>query len=141
MKLLRTLTATAVAAVLGLASAAVFAQAASAPAATPGIDKRQLRQEQRTEQGQASGALTTRENRRLEHQQARIERAEDKAKADGTVTAGERKRLHGMQDHASKRIHRQKHDAQTQGGHQHNGQRRMPPSGPGTGPSAAPGGN
>jgi hypothetical protein len=55
MKPLRTLTATAIATVLGLASAAVFAQAASAPAATPGIDKRQQRQEQRIEQGQASG--------------------------------------------------------------------------------------
>ena len=93
-------------------SAAVLAQAASGPAATPGIDKRQERQEKRIEQGQASGTLTKRENRRLEHQQARIERAEDKAKADGTVTAGERKHLHGMQDKASKRIHRQKHDAQ-----------------------------
>lgn len=116
MKLHRTLTTAALAAVLGLSSAAVFAQAASAPAATPGVDKRQQRQEQRIEQGQASGALTARESRRLEHQQARIERAEDKVKADGSVTAGERKHLHHMQDHANKRIHRQKHDAQTRTG-------------------------
>jgi hypothetical protein len=109
MRLIPLLTST----LLGLSSAAVFAQAASAPAATPGIDQRQQKQEQRIEKGQASGALTQRENRRLERQQARIEQAEDKAKADGQVTAGERKKLHGMQDKASHRIYRQKHDAQT----------------------------
>ena len=124
MRFIPSLTAT----LFGLASAAVFAQAASGPAATPGIDKRQQRQEQRIEQGQASGALTKRENRRLEHQQAHIERAEDKAKADGKVTAGERKHLHAMQNKASRNIHHQKHDAQVVPGSKAAGQAQMPPS-------------
>jgi hypothetical protein len=108
MRLLNTLAASA----LSLASAAVFAQAASSSAATPGIDKRQARQEQRIDQGVASGQLNKRETHRLEREQAAINRAENKAKADGTVTAQERKRLHRMQDAASKDIHHQKHDAQ-----------------------------
>ena len=124
MKLIPTLTAT----MLGLATAAVFAQAASGPAATPGIDMRQQRQEQRIEQGQASGALTKRENRHLEHQQAHIGRAEDKAKADGKVTAGERKHLQAMQNRASRNIHHQKHDAQAVPGSKAAGQGQMPPS-------------
>jgi hypothetical protein len=97
---------------LSLVSAAAFAQAASAPAATPGIDKRQANQEQRIDQGVASGQLTKREAHRLEREQNAVNRAEGKAKADGTVTAQERKQLHRMQDHASKDIRHQKHDAQ-----------------------------
>ena len=96
---------------LGLASVAAFAQA-TGPAATPGIDKRQANQEQRIDQGVASGQLTKRETRRLEREQTAINKAEDKAKADGTVTAQERKKIHVMQDRASKDIHHQKHDAQ-----------------------------
>ena len=121
---------------LGLAAATgAFAQtpapaAAANPAATPGIDARQARQEQRIDQGVASGQLNKRETRRLDREQGAINRVENKAKADGTVTAQERKRLHHMQNHASKDISRQKHDAQ----------QRMPPSGPGTGPSMSPGG-
>ena len=97
---------------LSLGSMAVLAQSASAPAATPGVDQRQARQEQRIEPGQASGALTPREARRLDHQQAHIAGAESHAKADGTVTRAERKRLHHMQDHASQNIRHQKHDRQ-----------------------------
>ena len=116
---------------LAVASGAFAQTAAPAnPAATPGIDARQARQEQRIDQGVASGQLNKRETRRLDREQGAINRAENKAKADGTVTAQERKRLHHMQGHASKDISRQKHDAQ----------KRMPPSGPGTGPSVSPGG-
>jgi opacity protein-like surface antigen len=97
---------------LSLASAAAFAQAASSPAGTPGIDKRQARQEQRIDQGVASGQLNKRETHRLEREQAAINRTENKAKADGTVTPQERKKIHLMQDRASKDIHHQKHDAQ-----------------------------
>ncbi len=101
---------------LSLLSAAAFAQAASAPAATPGIDKRQAQQEQRIDQGVASGQLTRREAHRLEREQNAINRVEGNAKADGTVTAQERKKLHRMQGHASKDIHHQKHDAQHRAG-------------------------
>ncbi|WP_140626939.1 hypothetical protein [Methylibium rhizosphaerae] len=100
---------------LSMLAATSFAQdaAASAPGThKPRIDARQARQEQRIDQGIASGELTQRETRRLEREQAVINRAEDKARADGTVTTAERKRLHKMQDHASRDIRRQKHDGQ-----------------------------
>jgi hypothetical protein len=98
---------------VALAFAAFAAQAQSAgPAATPGIDKRQANQEKRIDQGVASGQLTRREARRMERQQAAVDRAEDKAKADGVVTKAERARLHNQQDRTSRRIYRQKHDAQ-----------------------------
>lgn len=124
------------AALLCLTCAGAWAQAAAAPAATPGIDQRQQTQEQRIDQGQASGQLTRRESRKLDHQQARINRTESAAKADGVVTPGERKHLHALQNHASKSIHHQKHDAQKQPG----AKRVMPPSGPGTGANTSPGG-
>lgn len=97
--------------------ALVAALAAAAPAFaqnadTPRIDQRQARQEQRIDQGVASGELTKRETRRLDAQQDRIDRAENRAKADGTVTKAERRHLTKMQNHASHDIARQKHDAQ-----------------------------
>jgi hypothetical protein len=102
------------AAVLALSALGAAAQtAASAPGTrTPRIDQRQAQQEKRIDQGIASGELTRREAHRLERQQGAINRAEDKAKADGSVSAAERKRLAAAQRHASKRIYRQKHDAQ-----------------------------
>jgi hypothetical protein len=110
MTTLRTL---AVAVTLAVASIGAFAQAASAPAATPGIDQRQASQEQRIDKGIASGTLNKRETRRLEKEQVAVNKAEDKAKADGTVTKKERRHLHKMQNKASKDIYQQKHDAQT----------------------------
>jgi hypothetical protein len=105
------------AALLAFAGFAASAQtAAPAPGAnTPRIDQRQANQEQRIDQGIASGQLTQRETRRLEKEQAHINKVEDKAKADGTVTAQERKRLTAMQNHSSRDIRRQKHDKQTAG--------------------------
>ncbi len=99
-------------AALAFASLAGFAQAAPDPAATPGVDNRQARQERRIDQGVASGELTQREVRRLDREQNVVDTAENKAKADGTVTAAERKRLHRMQNRSSRDIRRQKHDAQ-----------------------------
>ena len=86
--------------------------APAAQPATPRVDTRQAHQDQRIEQGVASGQLTARETRRLEREQQHIARVETRAKADGQVTPQERKRLHHLQDRASRDIHRQKHDAQ-----------------------------
>ena len=94
---------------LGLAAPALAADGA---ASTPRVDKRQARQEQRIQQGVASGELNQREAARLERRQDRIEKAEDNAKADGTVTAKERAKLDHMQDKSSRRIAKQKHDRQ-----------------------------
>ena len=105
---LRTLAATAL---LSAFAACAFAQAAGA-AATPRVDERQARQEQRIDQGVASGELTKRETKKLDAEQNRIDRMENRAKADGTVTKKERARLTHAQNHASRDIARQKHDAQ-----------------------------
>jgi hypothetical protein len=102
---------------LNFVAAAVLAlsgvTALAAGTDTPRIDARQAKQEQRIDQGVASGALTPREARRLNRQQHAIDTAENKAKSDGVVTAQERKRLTKAQNASSRRIHRQKHDAQT----------------------------
>ena len=81
-------------------------------AETPGIDQRQANQEQRIDQGIASGQLTQREAGRLEQQQQHINTMENKAKSDGVVTKKERTRIHAAQDKASKKIYHQKHDRQ-----------------------------
>lgn len=94
------------------ALAAVISIPAFAQANTPGIDQRQLNQEQRIDQGIASGQLNQREAARLERGQDRVDNMENRAKADGAVTARERARIQHAQNVESKRIYRQKHDRQ-----------------------------
>lgn len=102
----------AVGATMTLACIGAFAQAASA-SATPRIDKREVRQDQRIQQGVSSGQLNAKETYRLEKEQAVINKAEANAKSDGKVTKRERRHLDKMQDRASHDIHKQKHDKQT----------------------------
>lgn len=98
---------------LSAAGATAFAQPVSAdPAATPRVDKREARQQNRIAQGVASGQLTPKETVHLEAQQGRIEASEARAKSDGVVTAKERKLLAKRQNNASRAIRRNKHDAQ-----------------------------
>lgn len=92
---------------------------AFAQANTPRVDQRQANQEQRIDQGVASGSLTQREANRLENGQQHVNNMENRAKADGVVTRGERARLHQAQDRQSDRIYRQKHDRQHD--YNHNG--------------------
>jgi len=92
---------------------------AFAQANTPRVDQRQANQEQRIDQGVASGSLTQREANRLEGGQQHVDNMENRAKADGVVTRGERARLHQAQDAQSARIYRQKHDRQHD--YNHNG--------------------
>ena len=92
--------------------AAVGASFAQGVTATPRIDQREQRQEQRIQQGVGSGTLTPRETDRLEKEQAHIDKAETRAKADGDVSSGERKRLTKLQNRASRDIRHQKHDRQ-----------------------------
>jgi uncharacterized membrane protein YebE (DUF533 family) len=103
--------------VLGVAvvMSAFLAAAAMAGTATPNLDKREHRQMQRIHQGVQSGELTRPETRRLTEGEARLRYNEAKAKADGDVTPAERARLQAEADRMSKRIYRQKHDAQTRG--------------------------
>ncbi len=96
-----------------VAAAAAFALPAFAQTNTPNIDQRQANQERRIEQGEKSGALTQREANRLEKGQQHVQNMKQKAAADGKVTAKERARIEKSQDKQSRRIYRQKHDAQT----------------------------
>jgi len=97
-----------------LVLAGVICMAASGAAVagtdSPGIDQRQINQEQRIEQGIESGRLTPAETGRLEAQQARIEQREARMKADGNLTAAERRQLTRQQDRASRNIYHKKHN-------------------------------
>jgi hypothetical protein len=86
--------------------------ATTASAGTPGLDQRQQHQAQRIGQGVRSGELTRPETRRLARGQRELRQDERMARSDGVVTAGERARLQREASQQSRRIHRQKHDAQ-----------------------------
>jgi opacity protein-like surface antigen len=88
-------------------SGIVFAQAE-----TPVIDQRQINQDQRIDQGVASGQLNEREANRLNKQQGRIGKMEDRAMSDGVMTKRERARIGAAQNRASRHVARQKHDRQ-----------------------------
>src|SRR6266436_5069895 len=75
--------------------------------------QRNVNQERRIEQGVQSGQLTNREAGRLERGQARVDRAEARAGADGRVGPNEQRRIQKAENKQSKRIYREKHDAQT----------------------------
>ena len=94
-----------------LVAGVTFSTVASAEA-TPRADQRQENQAARIRQGVASGELTAPETRRLVQGQRHVNRLERGAKADGDVTAAERVRIEKAQDRQSRRIYRQKHDAQ-----------------------------
>jgi hypothetical protein len=74
--------------------------------------QRNVNQQQRIEQGVKSGELTNREAAKLERGQARDNRLEARAGADGQVGAGEQRRIQGAENRQSRRIYREKHDAQ-----------------------------
>lgn len=97
------------------AAALVLAFAVQAQAATPRIDKREQRQEDRIQQGAASGTLTAQETQRLEKEQAHIDKMQDRAAADGQVTKKERAKITAAQHEASQDIHRKKHNRRNAG--------------------------
>lgn len=82
------------------------------PVDDPAVQNRLGRQEQRIDQGVASGQLTPREAGLLEAEQAKIRQDEMRMKADGILTKRERTRLHDELDRASRHIYTQKHDRQ-----------------------------
>ena len=97
---------------IGLIMAATAVVPVYAQTATPGVDARQERQQQRIDQGVASGELNQREAGRLDRQQDRIQGMEEKAKADGQVTKQEQRQLNRAQNRASRHIAKEKHDRQ-----------------------------
>jgi hypothetical protein len=74
--------------------------------------QRNMNQQQRIEQGVKSGQLTNREVGKLEGGQAKVDRAEAHAGADGHVGPREQQHVQKAENRQSKRIYRQKHDAQ-----------------------------
>jgi hypothetical protein len=74
--------------------------------------QRNVNQERRIEQGVKSGQLTNREAGKLEAGQSRVDRAEARAGANGRVSANEQRRIQNAENQQSKRIYKQKHDAQ-----------------------------
>ena len=93
---------------------AALAVIATAPvlAGTPRLDHRETHQANRIYNGVANGELTRPEARRLSAGQVHLRHAEARAKSDGVVTAGERAHLEHEANQQSRRIYRQKHDAQ-----------------------------
>lgn len=83
---------------------------AFAQANTPRVDQRQANQLRRIDQGVATGRLTPREARHLQHGQRRVARMERRAKADGVVTRRERARLRAAQNRQDQRIYALKHN-------------------------------
>ena len=78
----------------------------------PVIDQRQANQDQRIDQGVASGQLNERETNRLNRQQEHVNKMEDRAMSDGAMTKRERARIGAAQNRASHHIAREKHDRQ-----------------------------
>ena len=85
---------------------------AFADAETSVIDQRQMNQEQRIDQGIASGQLNEREANGLNKQQERVNKMENRAKSDGVMTKRERAGIGAAQNRASRHIVREKHDRQ-----------------------------
>jgi len=69
---------------------------------------RNIKQQQRIEQGGDNGTLTNREVGSLEAGQAHLDRKEGVAARDGHVGAGEQARVQRSDNHQSRRIHRKK---------------------------------
>jgi hypothetical protein len=92
------------------ACAAVGAEAHCGGRRTPGIDRREHRQQRRIVRGVRSGELTARETLRLERGAWDVRRDERRAKADGRVTARERAALQRELNRESRHIYRAKHN-------------------------------
>jgi len=80
------------------------------------VNQRQRNQQKRIAEGVENGSLTPAETARLERQEAAIHhevKTERKANG-GKLTPQERRQVNRQQNRESKRIYRQKHDAQHQ---------------------------
>ena len=77
------------------------------------IQDRMLRQDQRIDQGAASGALTPHETQRLDVRQNAIAGMRQRALADGRIEPAERQRITAAQNRASRDIYRLKHNGRS----------------------------
>jgi hypothetical protein len=81
----------------------------------PGIQQREVNQQNRINQGIQSGQLTPNEAGKLEAQQARIKQREERmaARDNGNLTAADKAKLTKEQNRASWNIFRKKHNEHT----------------------------
>ena len=81
----------------------------------PGIQQREINQQNRIEKGVESGQLTPKEAGKLEAQQTKIKQREERmaARNGGSLTAKDKAKLTKQQDRASKNIYKKKHNAET----------------------------
>ena len=77
--------------------------------------QRNVDQQKRVEAGVQNGSLTNREVAKLERGQAHVDRKEAIAGRDGHVNALEQGSVQRSENKQSRRVYRQKHDAQTRG--------------------------
>jgi hypothetical protein len=74
--------------------------------------QRNVNQQKRIENGVQNGSLNSREAARMERAQGHVERKEARAGRNGHVSAAEQHRIQRTENRDSRRIFRQKHDAQ-----------------------------
>lgn len=94
---------------IGLLLCSLFVWTGSAFAAGP-VKQRQIRQQQRIEQGVRNGTLTHGELKRLNREQHRIARFKHKAMQDHRITRHEARRIHNHQERANRHIYQYKHN-------------------------------
>jgi opacity protein-like surface antigen len=77
------------------------------------VDQRQENQQDRINQGVASGELTKKEAHQVERQHKAIgkEIKADRAANGGKLTKGEKREINRQQNRESRKIHRKKHNA------------------------------
>ncbi|HWR90224.1 MAG TPA: hypothetical protein VN260_08190 [Dissulfurispiraceae bacterium] len=95
---------------IGTALIILASQSAQGNPEDPGIRNRIHEQQQRIDQGVASGQLTPAEARRAQANLNRIRAEEDRLKADGTLTKQERVHLQRELDRSSDSIYHKKHN-------------------------------
>lgn len=95
---------------IAVTAGALVSGSAFAQAATPRLDQREANQQQRINQGVATGQLTSREANNLQRRENKLNANEARAKADGVVTPAERRRLQREANHNSRKIYHKKHN-------------------------------
>ena len=72
--------------------------------------QRNVKQQQRIEQGIKSGQLTNREVSNLEKGQANVDRKEARAGANGHISANEQHNIQAAENHQSRKVYKEKHN-------------------------------
>jgi hypothetical protein len=84
--------------------------AASAQTSSAGTTGRDVRQEQRIENGLQGGSITPRENAELQRDEAHVDRLQARDMKNGSLSASEKAQLDAAQDRASREIATARHN-------------------------------